>query len=262
MARYFIKLSFDGTRFHGWQHQANALTVQKVLEDAMGMILRGPLKLAGCGRTDAGVHAREFFAHFDLSMDMVRLERDQLVYRLNSFLSNDIAIQEIISVAPNAHARFSAISRTYQYVISTVKNPFQVGYSWYHYGSLDTGMMNKAAEILSEYSDFTSFSKVDTDTETNICRIHKAFWKESEDHLIFTITADRFLRNMVRAIVGTLIEIGTGKMNLEEFRNIIESKDRRLAGESAPACGLFLTGIEYPSEIFSSVILSDRFPDY
>ncbi|MBC8456548.1 MAG: tRNA pseudouridine(38-40) synthase TruA, partial [Deltaproteobacteria bacterium] len=208
--RYFIKLAFDGTRYHGWQIQKNARTVQQVLGDACSMILREPVKLTGCGRTDTGVHAREFYAHFETARQLAEEERQKLVYQLNSFLESDLAVYDCFPVKPRVHARFSATARTYQYVITRFKDPFQVHYSYYLFGDLDLDMMNQGAVFLLSISDFTSFSKVNTDTRTNICRITYANWEQTGDKLVFTIRADRFLRNMVRAMVGTLLDLGAG----------------------------------------------------
>lgn len=244
--RYFIGLSFDGTHYHGWQLQKNAKTIQQELEEALAAFFEVPVAATGAGRTDTGVHAREFYAHIDVSSD---LNPDQLE-RLTDFLSRntspDIAIHRIVPVQFDLHARFSATSRTYQYHITRVKDPFLIRYAWYLYGHLDIALMNQGAEILMTCDDFTSFAKHHTQVKTNICRITEAYWKEEGEQLIFTITANRFLRGMVRAIVGTLVELGQGKMTLEDFRRIIEQKDRSAAGFSVPAKGLFLTSIQYP----------------
>jgi tRNA pseudouridine38-40 synthase len=241
--RYFIRLSYQGTRFHGWQIQPNAVSVQEILEKALSIVLNEKLTVVGCGRTDAGVHAEKFFAHIDISKTIEKPEN--LVFKLNRFLPKDIAVQNIFRVADNLHSRFSAVSRTYEYRISIRKNPFLTEFSYYHYGETDIEKMNRAAEILSEYQDFTSFSKLHSDNKTNICKIKQARWILENDMLIFTISADRFLRNMVRAITGTMLEIGTGKIDFDRFREIIESKNRSRAGFSVPASGLFLTNIEY-----------------
>ena len=246
--RYFIKYSFEGTRYHGWQIQPNALTVQQVLNEDLTILLGEDINVSGCGRTDTGVHAREFYAHFDSKIP--DLDEPAFAFKLNNKLPKDIAIESIRKVHPEAHARFSAIARTYEYHISRHKDPFSDALSHYLYGELDLENMQRAADLLLEVDDFTSFSKVDTDVKTNICNIQKSVWEEAPGKLVFTITADRFLRNMVRAIVGTLLEIGLGKMTTEEFREIIEKKDRSAAGTSAPAKGLFLTRVEYPVEIF------------
>ena len=244
--RYFIKLAYDGTRYHGWQMQRNARTLQQVLDDACSLILREPVKLTGCGRTDAGVHAREFFAHFEIEPRLSFDERQNLVYKLNSFLDSDIAVYDMFPVKPKVHARFSALARTYHYIITRYKNPFSVNHSYCLYSNLDVDMMNKGASFLLDVNDFTSFSKVNTDTKTNICRVTYANWEQNMNELVFRIRADRFLRNMVRAIVGTLLELGTGKITFDEFRQVVASKNRSDAGESVPAAGLFLFSVDYP----------------
>ena len=246
--RYFIKFSFNGTDYHGWQIQPNAITVQQVMNEDLSILLGENINVSGCGRTDTGVHAREFYAHFESKA--TGLDDPAFAIKLNSKLPKDIAIDSVRKVHPDAHARFSAISRTYEYHINRQKDPFSDVFSHYLYGGLDLKNMQKAADLLRDVEDFTSFSKVDTDAKTNICNVRKAVWKEVPGKLIFTITADRFLRNMVRAIVGTLLEIGFGKLTVEEFKAIIEKKDRSSAGTSAPAKGLFLTQVVYPEEIF------------
>lgn len=248
--RYFIRLSYDGTGFHGWQRQPNGITVQQTLEEAMSLVLRTPITLTGAGRTDTGVHAAVFYAHCDLEFGTDQPTLDRLVHKLNSFIGPGIAIDRIFPVNPNAHARFSAVSRTYRYTISRAKDPFIRNYSWFVFGNLDVDMMNQGARILMQYDDFTSFSKVDTDTKTNICRVSQARWESEGKTLLFTITADRFLRNMVRSVVGTLLDIGKQRITTSDLVRIIERKDRRAAGESAPARGLMLTGIEYPDWVF------------
>ncbi len=248
--RYFIKLAYNGTRFHGWQRQPNAATVQQTLEEAMSMMLKSTILLTGAGRTDTGVHATEFYAHFDLSSPLTLPEREKLVFRLNRYLGGDIALKGIAQVAEDAHARFSAVSRTYRYCIAMVPNPFRQEFTSHHNGFIDCSLMNQGAAMIMSYNDFTSFSKIDTDTMTNICRITHAHWDVEDTELVFTITADRFLRNMVRAIVGTLMALGRGKISLDDLKNIIESKNRSNAGDSAPAKGLTLHRIVYPEGIF------------
>jgi len=250
--RYFILLSYDGTNFHGWQAQKNAISIQKILADALSMMLRENISLTGCGRTDTGVHAREYFAHMNPEKDLSKVQAEKLIFKLNSYLDKDIAIQRIFPVRPDAHARFSATLRTYRYYITLVKDPFLFNKSYYHYGPIDMELMNRGAELIMKYSDFTSFSKVDSDTKTRICRITEARWERREDLLIFEISADRFLRNMVRAIVGTLLDLGTGKMNLKELKMVIEARNRSDAGDSVPACGLFLHHVNYPEDIVRS----------
>ena len=251
MMRYFINLSYNGTNYHGWQAQKNAISIQKVLTDALCMMLREEVSLTGCGRTDAGVHAREYYAHMDLVKELGRTQAGKLVFKLNSFLGKDISLRDIFSVRPDAHARFSATLRTYKYYITRVKDPFLVDRSYYHFGPIDIDLMNRGAELIMKYSDFTSFSKVDSDTKTKICRISEAQWERSGDLLVFTISADRFLRNMVRAIVGTLLDLGTGKMLLRDLKLVIEAKNRSDAGDSVAACGLFLEQVVYPEDIRS-----------
>lgn len=244
--RYFIKLAYNGAAYHGWQWQDNALSVQEALEKGMETIFGLNISLTGAGRTDTGVHAREFYAHFNLEKELSHEECSKAAFKLNSLLPADIYIFNIIPVGKDVHARFDAISRTYEYFITRRKDPFRRGLAWYVWGALDVEKMNHAAAILHEYNDFTSFSKLHTQVKTNNCRIVHAAWKEQEHLLVFTITADRFLRNMVRAIVGTLIDIGRGRYEVEEIRNIIEAKDRSLAGLSVPAHGLYLSRVEYP----------------
>lgn len=244
MQRYFITLSYDGTAYHGWQIQPHSTSVQETLQKALSTLLRRETEVVGAGRTDTGVHASMMVAHFD--WDGTDLDGTQLCYRLNKMLPPDIAIQRIEPVAGEMHARFSATARTYHYFIHTVKSPFQRQYSWQVHGSLDFGRMNRAARVLLEYRDFTSFSKVNTDTKTNLCDLREAFWEEiAPGQWRFTITANRFLRNMVRAIVGTLVEVGRGRLDEEGLRRIIEAKDRCRAGESVPGNALFLVNIEY-----------------
>jgi len=241
--RYFIELSYDGTHYHGWQSQPNALTVQDKIEKALSLLLRSTLKITGAGRTDAGVHARQMFAHFDT--DIIFSPAD-LVYKLNSFLPKDIAIQQIFPVQSDMHARFDAVARSYSYYLHTSKNPFLNNFSWYFKKDLNIDIMNEAASQLLLFDDFKSFSKTHTDVKTYICDIKQAYWKHTGEQLVFYITADRFLRNMVRAIVGTLIEVGLEKIDIEKFVQIIEARDRNKAGFSVPAHGLFLERIVYP----------------
>lgn len=247
--RYFIELAYNGTRFHGWQIQPNAQSVQGTLEYALSTICREKITIIGSGRTDTGVHASYFVAHFD--SENVKLDDPDFTFKLNSFLNRDIVIYGLYKVNSDAHARFDALSRTYHYFISQQKDPFSQETCWYFTKPLDIENMNKACRMLFEYEDFTSFSKLHTDVKTNNCKIYEARWKLKKHHLIFAVKADRFLRNMVRAIVGTCIEVGLGKLNVDEFRNIIEAQDRAAAGASAPPEGLFLTDIVYPEEIFT-----------
>jgi tRNA pseudouridine38-40 synthase len=242
--RYFIKLSYNGKAYCGWQIQPNGITVQEVLNQKLSIILRETINLVGAGRTDTGVHAEFFIAHFDLSYQIA--DKNLIINGLNKMLPYDIAIQDIFEVNKQFHARFSATARTYEYRIIQHKNPFLNDFAWYNKQLLNIENMNHAAKILFQYTDFTSFSKLGTQVATNNCKIMFAEWWYQGNLLIFKIKADRFLRNMVRAIAGTLIEVGRGKITIEEFRRIIETKNRCSAGFSAPACGLFLTNIEYP----------------
>lgn len=249
--RYFVQLSYDGTPFHGWQVQPNAQTVQGALTGSLSKLLDESVELIGAGRTDAGVHARKMVAHFDCSQPIP----ENLMFRWNRFLPHSIAIEEIWSVdhiqgkeGRGAHARFDATSRAYEYWINRRKDPFMMNRAWTWHGSLDVDAMNRGAEVLKEYTDFESFSRTNTDVHTFNCRIDEAYFEERGELLVFTIRADRFLRNMVRAIVGTLVEIGQGKRTLEDLRATIEKKDRTAAGTSAPACGLYLIDVVYPPE--------------
>jgi tRNA pseudouridine38-40 synthase len=247
--RYFIFISYKGTSYHGWQLQPNSVTIQKIIDNALSVVLNEDIHTTGAGRTDTGVHALVFCAHFD-SHDPDLTERKNLVFRLNRFLPDDITVNSIRKVLSDANARFSAISRTYKYFITRAKDPFFYSSSWFLHGNIDVKAMNQACSILLNHSDFTSFSKLHSGSKTNICKIYFALWDEEDNRLVFKIKADRFLRNMVRAIVGTMVEIGFGKMNQKEFEEIILAKDRCRAGTSAPAKGLFLADIEYPREIF------------
>ncbi len=246
--RYFIQLSYQGTHYHGWQIQPNAITVQEVLNKALSTILNQEIRVVGCGRTDTGVHASDFMAHFDV-IKARNVEAEKIVFRLNRFLPYDIAIKSMFAVKPDAHTRFDALSRTYQYFITKEKNPFRSVSHWHMSHDIDLDKMNAAARLLFEYDDFTSFSKLHTDAKTNICKIYKAEWEDRGDELVFTVCADRFLRNMVRAIVGTLVEVGRGKLDMNGFRRVIESMDRCSAGSSVPGHGLFLCTIEYPQDL-------------
>ncbi|WP_245868061.1 tRNA pseudouridine(38-40) synthase TruA [Labilibaculum filiforme] len=246
--RYFIRLSYKGSNFHGWQIQPNASTVQEEVNKALSTVLNQAINVVGCGRTDTGVHASDFMAHFEVE-ESFEFDCEKLAFKLNRFLPYDIAINEIFRVKADAHTRFDAIARTYVYRITKRKNPFRKESHWQIQHVLDVAKMNDAAKILFEYIDFTSFSKLHTDVKTNNCKISKAEWLETADELVFTIKADRFLRNMVRAIVGTLVEVGRGKMDLAGFRKVIESKNRSNAGSSVPGHGLFLVKIEYPDDL-------------
>ena len=238
--RYFIEFAYKGTHYHGSQIQPNGVTVQSVLQDAFFTILRTPVALTFAGRTDAGVHAKQMFAHFDLDIDPPAVER------LNRLLPEDIAVYRIFPVADDLHARFSAVSRTYEYRIATSKSPFTHGARTYMPVPLDYDAMNQAAQRLLGTHDFASFCKLHTDVKTTICTITQAQWQTNSDGAVFTVTANRFLRNMVRAVVGTLFEVGRHKLSPDDFEAVIASRSRQAAGQSAPAEGLFLTRVVYP----------------
>lgn len=248
MKRYFIYLGYNGKNYCGWQIQPNGPTIQQSLEEALATLLRRPVPVVGAGRTDAGVHARLMVAHFDWDEPITDLPF--LAEKLNRVLPKDIAVYRIVPVIPEAHARFDATSRTYRYYITTDKNPFNYDFVYRIPGQLDFDAMNEACSVLFDYIDFTSFSKLHTDVKTNNCRIRQAGWKKEGDTWVFTIQADRFLRNMVRAIVGTLLEVGRGKLSVSGFRGVIEAKDRGKAGTSVPGHALFLTDVTYPEELF------------
>ncbi len=240
--RYFIQFSYNGTNYHGWQSQPNAVTVQETLTKAMATVLNCPIELMGAGRTDTGVHAKIMYAHFDTKTSF---DTSSIVHKLNSFLPKDISVSQILAVGDDAHARFDATKRTYEYHIHTFKNPFLTDLSWYCASKLDVNAMNEAAKLLLTHTDFECFSKVNTDVNTFNCKITFAQWSQDENKLIFTISADRFLRNMVRATVGTLINVGLHKITQDDFQAILESKNRSEAGFSVPAHGLYLTEIVY-----------------
>ncbi|MDR0429624.1 MAG: tRNA pseudouridine(38-40) synthase TruA [Tannerellaceae bacterium] len=248
MNRYFIYLSYNGKNYCGWQIQPNGMTVQQAMEEALGTLLQQPVPIVGAGRTDTGVHARMMVAHFDTDKPIENLSA--FSEKLNRILPKDIAIDRIIPVKEDAHARFDALSRTYNYYITTKKDPFNHEFVCKMHGMLDFKTMNEACRILYDYVDFTSFSKLHTDVKTNNCRITYAGWKQEWDTWVFVVTADRFLRNMVRAIVGTLIEVGRTKLSLQGFREVIEAKDRGKAGMSVPGNALFLVDIQYPENLF------------
>lgn len=250
--RYFIELAYNGTAYHGWQIQPNAVTVQECLDKALSVYFRQPVATLGCGRTDTGVHAREFYAHFDLALAenskgrSGSLEPENAVTGVNSLLPYDISVKRIFKVSGDAHARFDATERAYQYHIHFHKDPFKQDRSWLYKGKLDVAAMNEAAKILLLYTDFSCFSKSNTQTFTNNCRVTEAYFQSIDDTLLFTIKADRFLRNMVRAIVGTLVRVGKSEVSIDQLKEIIESKDRSNAGQSVPACGLYLSHVIYP----------------
>jgi len=248
--RYFIFISYKGTSYHGWQVQPGSVTVQKTLDEALSTILNEKISTIGAGRTDTGVHALLFCAHFESALSDLA-GRKNLIFRLNRFLPKDISVSRIVKVREDAHARFSAVSRTYRYYISRDKDPFREDFLWYVHGDIDISIMNKACKLLLKHTDFTSFSRLHSGAKTNLCKIFFASWEKENNKLIFTIKADRFLRNMVRAIAGSMVDTGMGKTSLLEFEEIIKARDRGKAGKSAPAKGLFLEDIEYPREIFT-----------
>ncbi len=241
--RYFIDLSFDGTNYHGWQIQPNGMSVQERLQQALSTLLRTPIEVTGAGRTDAGVHARQMIAHFDMAQPV---DAPQLAYKLNRILPRDISVQAVYEVSDDMHARFSAVSRTYHYYIHTRKDPSLRHSSCEMHYALDFDAMTRAASLLLEYDDFAAFCKAHTDVKTTLCRVTRAEWVQTSDHeWYFVITANRFLRNMVRAVTGTLIDVGRGRITLDDFRRIIESRRRTDAGESMPPHALFLERVEY-----------------
>jgi tRNA pseudouridine38-40 synthase len=263
MSRYFVEISYKGTAYHGWQKQQNAVSVQETLDRALSTVLGESIETLGCGRTDTGVHASQFFAHFDTDIaishepratsdEELEARSSQLIaeYKLiesvNALIGYDIAVKRFIKVADDAHARFDADSRSYEYHMHLKKDPFLTDYSYHYRWDLDMDRMNEAAKILFEYKDFSCFSKSNTQVKTFLCDIKQAEWKANNDRFIFYISANRFLRNMVRAIVGTLIEVGKGNMDLQGFRDVLDSKNRSEAGVSVPAEGLYLTKVQYP----------------
>ncbi len=244
--RFFAEVSFRGTAYHGWQVQKNALSVQELVNRALSTVLREPIETLGCGRTDTGVHAKQLFAHFDTSNDV----NEKMLIAVNCLLPKDIAIRRVFEVPAATHARFDAISRSYAYHICFHKDPFLTGFAWFIHEMPDVSLMNQACAMLLEHADFSCFSKSHTQVKTNLCNIMKAGWRAAGEELIFEITADRFLRNMVRAIVGTMLQIGRHELSLDGFVHVLESKDRSMAGMSVPAEGLYLCKVGYPSGIF------------
>lgn len=242
--RYFIEISYKGTAYHGWQIQPNAITVQEVFNKALNILFKKHIETLGCGRTDTGVHASQFYLHLDL--DEAITDYEKMIRSLNALLPPDIAVKNIFKVSEDAHARFDATLRTYQYYIHFQKNPFKTDSSWLLRDELDISAMNKAAKIIFEYQDFGAFCKANADNFTNLCEVSQSEWEEQENGIIYHISANRFLRNMVRAIVGTLVDIGKGKLKPEALHQIIQSQNRSEAGVSVPACGLFLTAVHYP----------------
>lgn len=246
--RYFIYLSYNGAAYCGWQRQPNAPTVQEELEKALSTLLHCPTETVGAGRTDAGVHAAYYVAHFDAPRPIASPE--DFTYHLNAMLPQDIAVSRIRAVRDDAHARFDALSREYTYYIERYKNPFTRHATWQFYVDLDVEKMDLAAQSLLRYEDFTSFAKLNSNNKTNICRIHAAGWQRTERGAVFTVRADRFLRNMVRALTGTLVDVGRGRLSVEEFCDIVESRDLSRSSGSAPARGLFLSDVTYDEELF------------
>ena len=245
--RYFVEFAYNGKAYCGWQSQPNSVSIQQVMEYSLSVLLSCPITLTGAGRTDSGVHSKQMFAHFDYE----GIIQSNFVHRVNTFLPRDIVIYAFYQAENEAHARFDAVKRTYQYYIVQYKNPFLTDFAFHFHWNLDIDLMNKACEILKMYDDFQCFSKSKTDVKTYLCKIEKAFWKRNDENiLVFEITADRFLRNMVRAIVGTMLNIGQKKLTLEGFKQVIESKNRGKAGFSVPAHGLYLTKIVYPERLF------------
>ena len=240
--RYFIEFSYNGKNYFGYQIQPKDISVQEQLEKAISTILREPIKTVGAGRTDTGVHAKKMFAHFETEQVL----SEQLPHQLNSFLPADISIKRIFKVKDDFHARFDATFRTYEYYISLEKNPFTQDSAWQLWRrNMDVDKMNEACKILFEYEDFTSFAKLHTDNKTNLCKMYKAVWEQNGKELKFTVSANRFLRNMVRAIVGTMVDVGSGKIKPEDVRKVIENKNRNSAGTSAPAHALYLVDVGY-----------------
>ena len=245
--RYFLEIAYKGSNYHGWQIQVNAHTLQEEIEKKLSILLGRPTTIMGSGRTDTGVHASQQFLHFDSDTE---LDQTTFLKKINGILPTDIAAYSLRKVKPDAHTRFDAIWRSYVYKISLRKNPFEENSVWFLFKQLDVKKMNEAARLLLNHEDFQCFSKVHTDVNNFNCTIKAAFWEQKEDQLLFHITANRFLRGMVRAIVGTLIEVGTGKISLEGFLDILDSKERKKAKASAPAQGLYLCSIIYPENIF------------
>jgi tRNA pseudouridine38-40 synthase len=245
--RYFFEIAYNGTQYHGWQSQLNAIGVQAVVEDAMSKIFQEEIKIVASGRTDTGVHCEQQFFHADITKPF---DIEFHIQKLNSFLPTGIAINSIKAVKKTASARYDAIERTYRYQITRRKNPFLEGYAWHYFKPAEPETMNQAAALLLGEHDFECFSKVKTDVNHFLCNIKTASWRQEGEMLIFTITANRFLRGMVRAIVGTLLDVGSGKINIEQFGHIIRSKDRKKAGANVPPYGLYLMNVIYPSDIY------------
>ena len=244
-SRYFIHLAYNGANYCGWQRQPGLPTVQQTLEEALSTLLRQPISIVGCGRTDTGVHASDFYAHFDCDTSATTIDMNVIAFKLNAFLPPDIAIYGIREVAPNDHARFDATSRTYEYHVANCRLPFAQGLYCRIFYDPDIELMNKAAKVLMEYDDFTSFAKLHTQVKTNICHLTEAYWRKEGEQYIFRITSNRFLRNMVRSVTGTLLDVGRGKLTVDGLRRIVECRNRNAAGVSMPAQGLFLVNVGY-----------------
>ena len=245
--RYFFEVAYNGKNYNGWQSQKNAIGVQAIIEDALSKLLRKAVEITGSGRTDTGVHCEQQFFHVDIDQEFVA---EDFLIRLNSFLPPGIAIYSIRPVRSDASARYDAIERSYRYQITRRKNPFLEGFAWHYFKPLDLETMNAAAALMIGEHDFECFSKVKTDVNHFLCKIKAAEWHTEGDVLVFSITANRFLRGMVRSVVGTLLDVGTGKTSMQEFRRIMQSKDRKLAGANVPAYGLYLTKVTYPQTVF------------
>lgn len=251
MQRYFLQMAYNGKNYHGWQVQKNTVqTVQQVMQEKLSLLLHEKIELLGCGRTDTGVHAQEFYASFDSEKNDLNNEKDYWLHKINRCLPNDISVYAILPAIANASARFNAFARTYKYFIHTVPNPFLNDTSWFLYGDLDVDLMNKAAEKIKETKDFGSFVKSRNNHSNYICKVYEAVWVKENNKLVFTIRANRFLRNMVRALVGTMVDVGLGKTSMAELDGIINAGNRTQAGTSVPARGLHLVKIEYNKEIF------------
>lgn len=247
--RYFLHLAYNGAYFHGWQIQNGQTSVQEALQLALKHILHEEIELTGCGRTDSGVHASDCYAHFDYK-ELSDKEIENIVFRLNRYFTHEVLIYGLYKMQPQAHARFDAISRTYKYYISEEKQPFNNDFVYYHPWKLNEEKMNEACKLLLGTQDFTSFSKLHTQVNNNICTITQAYWERKDGELIFTVSANRFLRNMVRAIVGTMLLVGREKISVEEFKQIIDRQDRNQAGVSVPGKALFLFKVEYPQDLY------------
>lgn len=241
--RYFIRLSYNGARFFGWQRQKHVPTVQQALEETLSLQLRQDIHVQGCGRTDTGVHARDYYAHFDYTTEPLP---EELVFRLNQMLPRDVAVQEVFPVQPKAHARFSATHRSYEYLVTPKKDPFRIGLATYYRHALDVEKMNAAAALLPQFQDFKAFSKTGSDAKSTLCEVTEAHWRRDGEGYVFRISANRFLRTMVRLLAGTLVDVGRGKLSVEEFKTVVESQRRGQGGMAFPPDGLYLVDIKYP----------------